>query len=326
MQSLVDRFSPVLHLTRITHGVAATANVWFVVLWTRATQQESLHDTTRILFAKLWEVLAASAVMALGLFVFAMVMHDLFDVRRDRALKRGRPIATGQASAEGAAVVLALALLASVASAWWLGGWSVPMVAAVAAGVVLYELLLRHVPSIGLVTIGLLYAGHMLTPNAELVFLWPVVWAMSHALLVGMMTHSISNRRPALDAGAIAIAAGGWLVWVGVFAFAGTVRSGELWPGVVPAMVLPVQMLLLGGFGVVAWRKSLNTSNRVRRAEKIRRYGSLWQPLYGTVWCLAAGLYREAAVLGGLAAIGFLSLTFLRELYSLIEQPVGYRR
>lgn len=115
-------------------------------------------------------------------------------------------------------------------------------------------------------------------------------------------------------------------MWAGVFAIAGTVRSGEVWPSAVPLAVLPLQVLLLAGFGVVAWRKSLKTASRVRRAEKIRRYGSLWQPLYGTVWLLAAGLYAEAGILAALAALGFLSLTFLRELYSLIEQPVGYRR
>jgi len=41
---------------------------------------------------------------------------------------------------------------------------------------------------------------------------------------------------------------------------------------------------------------------------------------------LGAGRLHEASVLGVLAVVGFLTMTTLRELYGLAEQPVGYRR
>ncbi|GAB4551343.1 MAG: hypothetical protein Tsb0013_13420 [Phycisphaerales bacterium] len=326
MDALIARISPVLHLTRITHAVAAVGNVWLVVLWSRAMEASRLPADARLTTAPLWTVLGASAVLGIALFAFAMVVHDAFDERRDRTLRPDRPLASGAVSRSSAVAVASVTLVTSVAVAAWLGGASLWLVCAVGIGVVVYQVALRPVPSVGLVFVGLIYAAHMVAPNPRLAFLWPVVLAMTHALLVGLMAHRLADRRPELDPRALVVAGAGCAVWSGIMLTVGHERQGTWWPEGVSLWSLPAQALLLGAFVFVAWRKALGTRSRSRAAEKARRYGALWQPLYAITWCCAASLWNEAIILAMLAALGFLMLTFLRELYSLIEQPVGYRR
>jgi len=38
------------------------------------------------------------------------------------------------------------------------------------------------------------------------------------------------------------------------------------------------------------------------------------------------GRWNEAGILAGLALVGFLGMTVLKEMYNLAEHPVGFRR
>ncbi|MEM1424642.1 MAG: UbiA family prenyltransferase [Planctomycetota bacterium] len=326
MDALIGRLSPVLHLTRITHAVAAVGNVWLVVLWSRAMEADRLPADARLVASPLWHVLGISAVLGIALFSFAMVAHDAFDEHRDRTLRPDRPLASGAVSRAGAVAIATVTLIGAVASGAWLGGDSLWLVCAVSVGIVLYQTLLRPVPSVGLVFVGLIYAAHMVSPNPTLGFLWPVAWAMTHAVVVEMLAHRIGDKRPRVDRRALAVAAVGCAAWTAVMVGVGYVRLGVWWPGGVSLWVVPTQLALLVGFVAVARRKTTVTRSRARASEKARRYGALWQPLYALAWCAGASLWDEAVVLAVLAAAGFLALTFLREVYSLIEQPVGYRR
>ena len=64
--------APVLHLTRITTAFAAVGNAWFVILWTRATEQEPGVPGSAVIEGPLWTVLVFGAVAAIGLFAFAI--------------------------------------------------------------------------------------------------------------------------------------------------------------------------------------------------------------------------------------------------------------
>ena len=70
MRRLLVRLLPAFHLTRVTTAFAAVANVWFVILWTRAHAQHEA-GTDAIFDRPLWLTLLASGVNALGLFVLA---------------------------------------------------------------------------------------------------------------------------------------------------------------------------------------------------------------------------------------------------------------
>ena len=48
--------------------------------------------------------------------------------------------------------------------------------------------------------------------------------------------------------------------------------------------------------------------------------------LYACAWLLGSGKWGAGLLLAGLAVAGFLGMTILREVYGLVEQPMGYRR
>lgn len=324
MDGLLTSLSPMLHLTRITNAVAAVANVWFVILWSRASPVEHGHRSLEE--SALFGLLLAGALVAVGMFAFAMALNDTLDLRRDRALYPDRPLPSGRLSVESAVGVISLTIIGATLGSVVFGQTAVLMCLLTASAILFYDAAIKHIPSIGLVALGLIYAAHMLIPNVRLVFVWPVWVAMSHALLVGAMTHRLSGHRPALSPPIVALAVSGWLFWSGVLLWVGWRRAGGLWPEGVGATGAVIVALLAAAFVAIAYRKARSTSSRRRAAEKIQRYGSLWLVLYATGWMLGEGYMRETIILGVLAAIGFLGMTTLREVYSLLEHPVGFRR
>ena len=60
-------------------------------------------------------------------------------------------------------------------------------------------------------------------------------------------------------------------------------------------------------------------------AEKLKRYGAMWQSLYGAAWLLALGMRREAVWIGLFAVLGFTSMTLIKEVTGLTGRPIQYR-
>jgi hypothetical protein len=337
MRRVLVRIAPALHLTRITTAFAAVANVWFVILWTRGVPQES---AAQIDSASLWYLLGASALNALGLFWFATSLNDVLDVRRDAALHPERPIPSGRMSLEAALALVIGSLMLAVVSAAALSISAVILTTLVACAILVLNALGKYVPAVGLLLLGLIYAGQMVVPNLELRFVWPVWLVMTHALAVAWTTHVISGKKPPISRRALACAGAGWMFWSIVMASFGIIRSvpetaGEpalvaiersLWPAwVMPgAAVGPALLVVL--FILFAWRKIHAVGRGPRAAEKVYRYGALWLSLYALAWLVGQGLWTGATILGMLSLAGFLGMTVLRELFALIEQPLVYRR
>lgn len=329
MEALLVRLAPVFHLTRITQAFAAVGNVWFVILWTRAAEQERLASPPGVVHASawpLWAVLLGGAAYAIGLYSFATALNDTLDMRRDRGLNPARPLPSGRMSVEAAAMLVAFTVLLAVLGSVVLGLAAVLMGLLTSGAVLFYNAIARFVPSVGLVSIGLIYGAHMMTPNPFLVFVWPVLLVMAHALLLAAATHALSRKRPVLTGRMLAFAGAGWVFWSGVLLYVGLVRAGGLWPEFVRPYAGVPPLLLALGFIVFAWNKARRTKDPLHAAEKLRRYGSLWATLYGVAWMLGQGYLSEALILGVLALAGLLGMTVLRELYGLAEQPVGFRR
>ncbi|TVQ59401.1 MAG: hypothetical protein EA379_11160 [Phycisphaerales bacterium] len=325
MRALFVSIAPILHLTRVTTAFAAVANIWFVILWTRASGEfeggDIVTDTTPTS-----ALLAAGAVTAVGLFAFAAALNDMLDVRRDRVLHPLRPLPSGSLNMDAAVGLVIVSLMVAILGAAALGTPAVFMCVLTAGAALFYHGAAKFVPSVGLVALSLIYGAHMMIPNVELTFVWPVWLVMTHALLVGAVTHRLGQRRPALSPQAIVAATLGWAFWSCVLLYVGWARAGTLWPEFVRPTAAIGPALLAVGFVALAWRKSRRSGSGARAAEKITRYGALWLSLYGTAWLLGQGYTRQAIVLGGLTALGFAGMTVLRELYALIEQPLTYRR
>ncbi|MBL8746401.1 MAG: UbiA family prenyltransferase [Phycisphaerae bacterium] len=326
MEGVLARVSPLLRLTRLTTAFAAVSNVWFVILWTRASHRELDFAPSLFRDKPLWQLLLGGAVFAVGLFAFATALNDTVDLRRDRMLNPDRPLPAGRLSVDTAVMLVAVTMIASVLGATMLGLSAVLMCLLTIAGVLFHTMAARYFPSVGLVTLGLVYGSHMMTPNAYLVFVWPVLFVMAHALLLGAVTHRLARKRPRLTPRRLALASIGWAFWSAVLLYVGWLRAETLWPAWVRPEAAVAPALLAAGFLVYAWNKARVNTNPNRAAEKIRRDGAFWVTLYGIAWTAGQGYSREAWILAALTAGGWLGMTLLRETYGLIESPVGWRR
>lgn len=330
MTSLIARLSPLLHLTRITAAFAVTGNIWFVILWTRSVdaEREALAATTGISTAStpLALALLGGLFIALGFYAFAMVANDLLDYRRDRTLHPDRPLPAGRMSLDAARGLTASTLLLAICGAALLGNRSVLLAIITAVAIMLYNASAKFLPSVGLVLLGLIYAAHMLIANPELLFLWPVWLAMTHTLAVGAFTHHLAGRRPVLNRRSMGLAIFGWGFWTLVLALLSVSRNGSFWPDFVPASAAIAPACLAGLYLLFAFSKMRTTRSPGKAADKVQRYGALWLPMYAAAWAFGTGLLWPGIALAVLSVAGLLGMTILREIYSLVEHPIGYRR
>ena len=181
MKRFVLRILTAIQLTRLTTAFGAIADLWLVILITRASDQYGYLRTSELPIAG---VLLVGAVVAIGLFGFGGALNDLLDARHDSAFSPNRPIPAGRVRAGHAVVVtLGSLLIAMVASAIF-GTAGIVLTALAAAGILFYDAAAKHIPSVGLLVIGLVHAVHMLIPNHQLTFTLPLWLAMTHATAV----------------------------------------------------------------------------------------------------------------------------------------------
>jgi len=281
------------------------------------------------LTAPLWLLLLGSAVNALGLFGFATALNDVVDLRRDQATHPERPLPSGRLSLDAAISLVALTFGAAVLGATPMGMQAVLLTLLVAGAILFFNAMGKFVPAIGLVVLGLIYAGQMVVPNLSLKFVLPVWLVMTHALVVGLAAYAMGRKVPGLSGRAIAFAVSGWAFWSAVIIYYGDKRGGEdgLWPSWVSPWAAAGPATLAVLFVLLSWRRAKLLGKGPRAADKISRYGSLWLSLYACAWLFGQGYWTEGWILAALAAAGFLGMTVVREAYALLEQqPMGYRR
>ncbi|MCA9279608.1 MAG: hypothetical protein H6815_10355 [Phycisphaeraceae bacterium] len=324
------RLSPALHIARVTWAFSAVANAWLVVLWTRAVPQEPA--STALGEQHLSVLLLASAGLSLGLFCFGTAINDIVDARRDRFLHPQRPIASGSATSNLGLAILTLSLLVAILSSLVFGPASVVLTALIAAGILLFNLTLRFIPALGLLTLALIHAVHMLVPNMKLVFVWPLLLVFTHVTAVAWIQHLVANKLPSISKRAMAFTVLGWTIVgigiVGLFTYRAEELANDTFflPAWVNPLAIVFPMLLAAAFPIFVIRKIKQHGYTKRAAEKIGRYGSIWMSLYGCACLLGQGAYKPALILGSLTLAGLMGMTVLRELYGFLEQPVGFRR
>ncbi|PHQ81805.1 MAG: hypothetical protein COB69_03575, partial [Phycisphaera sp.] len=276
MRPVIQRLVPVLQLTRVTGAFAAVANVWFVIVWTRAFSEEA--GTRAIGDRPLWVLLAGGAIAALGLYAFGAALNDILDAKRDRTLRPNRPLASEQISEEIAMSVVIGTLVAAILGALLLGPEAVTLTAIAAIGITIYNVAGKFVPAIGLPVLAVVYAGHMLAPNIELVFVWPVWLVMTHAMLVGGLAHVMEHRVPRLSPRAVLFAIAGWALCSAVLFWNSARHSGSsvLWPEWVPMVTLVWILVSIVFFAAMCFRRITRLGFGELAGEKVRRYGTLW--------------------------------------------------
>lgn len=323
---------PLVKLTRVTTAFGVVGNVWFVILWSRAIEGDAIravHPDAPILALPLPLLLLASAVGSVALFAYGAALNDVLDLKRDRTISPDRPLPSGGVSVDASVAVVTIALLIAVLGASVFGTSAVILTCLVAAALLIFNAAGRFVPGFGLVLLGLIYAGHMLAPHVGLRFLWPVWLVMTHALAVACAAHTLGRKVPRLTRRGWVAGVAGWALWSGVLLWLGAsrVESGAMgWPARVPISAAVWIAALAALFVLVAWRKTRLLGPGTRAADKVWRYGSLWLTLYAAAWLFAIGHAGGGLVLLALASAGFVGMTLLREAYSLVDQPLGFRR
>ncbi len=323
MRQALLRLAPVLRLTRVTTAFAAVGNVWFVILWTRASAPHEVAGSVAA-SQSLWVLLPAGALTAVSLYAFGASLNDILDVRRDRLLHPTRPLASGRLTLDSAVMVVALTLVLAGFGAFLLGPGAVLLTLLTACAMLLYHAAAKFIPSGGAVLLSLIYALHMFIPNPDLRFIWPVWLVMTHSLAISMITHRLAGKRPQLTSFSIGLAVAGWAFWSGVLLFVGA-RRQALFPDWVPVTAFLGPLVLAGLFVAYAILKVRSASTPAAAADKLVRYGALWLTIYNTAWLMGAGEVSAALTLGGLACAGILGVSMLRELYSFVEHPLTYR-
>ncbi len=324
MRLLLRKLLPFLHLTRITTAFAAVANVWFVVLWTTAAGPQFEPGTQQLSELDPALLLVASAAAAVGLFLYGMALNDVLDVQYDRTFAPSRPLPSGELRMVWAVSLVIVALMVAMIGAMLLGREAFFLCLITAGAILFYNAAGKFVPAVGVVSLGLIYAAHMLIPNYHLRFVWPVWTVMTHSLAVGAWTYTLADKRPLMSRRGTFAMILGWAVWSGVLFYAAH-RRGALWPDWVNPWS-PVGPLVLAVIFVwYAARKIRTSPSRQRAAEKLVRYGALWLALYDTAWLLGQGYWRPALLLASVGLAGFLGMTVVREVLSLVERPLEYR-
>lgn len=324
MQRVLERIAPVLRLTRVSSAFAVVANAWFVVLWVRGMPGEPAHAT--LAARPLWLLLLASGLNAVALFGFGACQNDILDRRRDRWLRPDRPLARGAVSEQAAVASATGTLLVSFIGAALLDNTAVMLNAILAGAILVFNGAAKFVPAFGFVALGCIFGAHMFVPEERLAFVAPVWVVLTQTTAVAALSHVWSRKPPRASARAVLACVIGWVLLSAGLAWLGWSRGGTLWPAGVqawtPGVLAAVAVVMAG---LVA-RRAMTLGIGPRMAEKLPRYSALWMPLYGVVWLLGAGLRTEAIIVGVVALAGYLSMSVLREAYSLIEHPLGYRR
>ena len=321
VQRLILRIITAIQLTRLTMAFGAVADVWFVILLSRSHGE---YNYLPVFSMNLPWALLAGATVAIGLFAYGASLNDVLDARHDETFSPERPIPAGRIRLGQAIVVTVGALIVAMLGGIQMGTGAAAMTLITATGILFYNAAGKFIPAIGLMTVGLLHACHMLIPNYQLEFTIPVWLVMTHATVVAAIVHHLEDKRPRLGRRAILATIIGWVVWSAILLGAGGRLAQGLWPddANVWGVLLPVGAVI--GFVFVAWWKVTGVSGPAA-AEKLKRYGALWQALYGAAWLAAVGLPTQSLWLGLFALAGFAGMTLIKEITGFSDRPVTYR-
>ncbi len=315
------RLITTIQLTRLSMAFGAAADLLFIVLLSRAMWPEA--DLPVVQYSLPMALLAAAGV-AIGLFAYGAALNDILDVKHDSAFSPERPLPAGRIRRGQAVIVAVAALMTAILSAELFGTISLWITLFAAAAVLFYNAAGKYIPSVGIITIGLVHAANMFIPNHELAFTIPVWLIMTHVVVIAVLVHTLEDKRPRLNRRAVTAILAGWVFWSLLIIGLGLRSERDLWPEQLHPLSTIYPVLAVMGFAAVMFWKTRRATNRMA-AEKLKRYGAMWQCLYGAAWLYALNMTGPAVALTILAFFGFLGMTLIRELTGLTGRPLTYR-
>ncbi len=323
MPTLSSQILPAFRLTRLSLVFGAVADAWFVIVFTRG---DAIYNHVPSYSIPLAVDLALAAILTIGLFAFAGTLNDLLDLRHDSTFRPDRPLPSGRIRSSQAVVIAVGSLLAAIAAMIPFGSAALVFGVLAATGILFYDAMGKYLPALGVLIAGLIHGAHMMIPNPELAFSGPVWLIFSHVVMIGVVVHMVERKRPRPTGTSIGLTVLGWIVCSVLIL--GLPAQGSLEGGFIPAdldldtLIWPAAAVVL--FTAIARRKLAGQPGPIG-AEKLRRYGAMWHAVYASAWFAGLGRWSEAGVFFGLAILGLLAMTILREIS--VDDPglVGYR-
>ena len=298
----------------------AVSDVWFVILLTRAwTPPTPAIPVTQMPLAA---ALTVGAIVAVGLFAYGAALNDVLDQRHDGTFSPDRPIPAGRIRSSQAIIVAIGSLLIAILAGATLGWWGLRLTLLVSLGILFYNAVGKFIPAVGLVTIGLIHALHMAIPNVHITFTLPIWLVMTHAMAIAWGAHRLEDKRPRLNTNAAVAVIAGWIFWSAAILSWGIMRHDQ-WPETWDWYDLVWPVFAVAGFIVIIRWKTI--MGGAIAAEKLKRYGAMWQSLYSSSWLLALGLPTQAMWIGLFALAGFAAMTLIKEVTGLMNRPLTYR-
>ena len=310
-------------LTRLAMAFGAIGDVWFTVLFTRASGGYSYLKVSDM---SLTVALAVAALVTMCLFTFGASLNDLLDVRHDREFAPEKPLPAGYVAPSTVGIVIAVTLITALLGALVFGTGSLTLTLIVAAAILFYNVVGKFVPALGVITVGVITALHMLIPNYEMTFTLPIWLTMTHSIVITLTIYMLVRKRPYLSRRSYIVIAAGYVAWSAIILVAGWHQGPEpgWWPKDASSLGVIWPLLAILGFILTIRIKTRKADNR-SAAEKLARYGAMWQSLYAGSWLLAVGMYKGAILLFALALVGFGLMTAMKEFGGLITTPPRYQ-
>jgi len=317
----IARILGTLQLVRLSLALGAIGELWFAVLLARADPSAAALPVSAM---SLTEALAVATIVAAGLFAFGASLNDVLDLRHDSAFSPDRPIPSGQIRTGQAVIVAMGSLMVAVSGAVLFGQSALLTTVVIAAVILFFNAAGKHFPAVGLLLVGVVHAGHMLIPDQSPAIMLPAWLAMVHMIVVRAIVHRLEDKRPAISAQSILALMLGTAVASGLLLSRSAGQDDRAWPAELSfdRLLWPLAAVVL--FVIVAWFKTRRVPP-VAAAEKLLRYGSLWQVVYGIAWMAMLHEWGAAGLLALLAGAGVLTMTILREAVSLVLRPPDYR-
>ncbi len=321
MQHPAKQVVAALKLTRFSVAIGAIADIWLVLF---ITKSDSAYVGTSIYAVNWWPAIFATFIVAMGMCGFAASLNDTIDARHDATFKPARPIPSGWIPIAQAVVLLVCSLLIALLAASFLGGWPVRMGLLTAAAILFYNTVGKHVPAVGLVSVGLIYAAHMLIANIELTFILPVWLIMTHAMACAIFIYYLEAKRPRISfRGWMGILLG-WFFW-SIVLLSGPLAKDGLLPSDIHLIRLFLPCAAIIGFVALMRWKILGAKSNLIAAEKVRRYGALWECVYAVTWLVVLELYIPAIFMFCFALLSAIVMTLIKEAAGATGQPITWR-
>lgn len=312
-----------LKLTRFSVAIGAIADIWLVLL---ITKNDIDYVGTSVYSIPIWTALIATSIIAVGICGFAASLNDTVDARHDATFHPTKPIPSGWIPIAQAVVILISSLLLALLAASFLGPWSVRLGLFTVATILFYNIIGKHVPAIGIICLGLIYASHMLIPNIELTFTLPVWLIMTHVMICSIAIYILEEKRPLISFRGWLGVFVGWLFWTIVLFSASFATIGNILPSEMDVWALCWPLGAIISFALLIRFKLSTAKTNIHAAEKIRRYGALWQCVYAISWLSALQLYTAATGMLIFTITSAIVIALVKEATGATGKPISWRR